>query len=449
MCEDKKSIYQNNLAIFAWYFPPVGGPGVQRTLKLIKYLPQSNWCMTVFGGIDTGEHQDPGLVNEIPKGVVVHRLGRPDSAWRRLRKWLFAHRLGPIGLGRLGHWGGFVKDFPDTMREWADAVVEQAETEHRHSPFNVIYTTSYPYSAHLAGMRLKHKLSIPWVADLRDPWEDNELMLGQLPGWMRARHALAERRMIRGCDAVVCAHPGHADRLRVRYGLSADQCVAITNGYDPEDYQDFPPLPAIGEDGVVRLVHTGSFYGDYSPAPLVRALEQAWRALPAGIKTLELRLIGGDGGASFPDRPGLRVVVHQRVSHAEALQEQAAAHLLLCVFDRRTGATNVSGKLFEYLATGRPILGILPTEGTMADIIRTTRTGYVADCDSPDDIMGVLHALFADRVLSNSVFAPDLDAIARYSRPELALRLSAVLNRVIGQAAKGGDPRTRCWDPTR
>ncbi|MFZ1538473.1 MAG: glycosyltransferase [Chromatiaceae bacterium] len=416
--------------IIAWYFPPVGGPGVQRTLKYCKYLPREGWEITVIGGIDPGEHQDPALAAEIPPGIILHRLGRPDTRWRRLRTWLFAHRLGPIGLGRFGHWIGLVKDFPDTMREWADTVVELAVEEHRRQPFDVIYTSSYPYSVHFAGGALKQRLGLPWVADLRDPWVENELMLEHLPRWVRARHARAERRMVESCDALVCAHPGHAERLRERYRLSPSRCLAITNGYDPEDYLNFPDPPPLGPDGVVRLVHTGSFYGAYSPIPLLRALTQGWRPLPAGIQTLEVRLVGGDGDVIFPDLPGLRVVVRPRVSHAEALQEQAGAHLLLCVFDRSFLKSLLPGKLFEYMACKRPIVAVVPSGGSTAELIRTTTTGWVADCDRPEEIIAALQASMADLLGYGRGFSPDRHAIARYSRPELARQLSAVLSGV-------------------
>lgn len=419
--------------IIAWYFPPVGGPGVQRTLKYCKYLPREGWEITVIAGIDPGEHQDPALAAEIPPGVTVHRFGRPDTRWRRLRTWLFAHRLGPIGLGRFGHWFGLAKDFPDTMREWSDAVVGLAVAEHQRQPFDVIYTSSYPYSVHFAGAALKQRLGLPWVADLRDPWAENELMLGQLPRWVRARHARAEQRMIESCDAVVCAHPGHAERLRERYGLSSSRCLAITNGYDPEDYRHFPAPRPIGPDGVVRLVHTGSFYGAYSPAPLLRALAQAWGPLPDGIQVLELRLVGGDGDVIFPDLPGLRVVVRQRVSHAEALQEQAAAHLLLCVFDRTAGVTHLPGKLFEYLACVRPILAIVPSEGEAAEIIRTTGSGSIVDCDQPTKIVKGLNQALLEvrkREATCSVIPKSRDC---FSRPILAKQLAAILTTLVSQ----------------
>ena len=426
--------HSKHLLIIAWYFPPVGGPGVQRTLKYCKYLSRLGWEITVIGGIDPDEHQDAALEREVPPGVVVYRLGRPATGWRRLRAWLFARRLGPIGLGRIGHWIGHAKDFPDTMREWADAVVERAVEAHRMRPFDVVYTTSYPYSAHLAGRALQQRLGLPWVADLRDPWAENELMLGHLPSWMRARHARAERDMARHCNALVCAHPGHAERLRVRYGLAPDRCVAITNGYDPEDYQAFPEAPGLGEDGVVRLVHTGSFYGAYSPAPLLRALEQAWRPLPEGVQALELRFIGGDGGARMPVQAGLRVMTKPRVAHEEAVREQAGAHLLLCVIDRRAGLTHLPGKLFEYLACGRPIVAILPADGAMADIIRDTRSGWVADCDRPEEIIATLHEALATLCQQGQRLAPDRAAIERYSRPALAGALSNILNQVIENA---------------
>ena len=142
--------------VLAWYFPPVGGPGVQRTAKYCKYISRLDWDITVICGVDPDEHQDRTLEKDLPPGIVVHRLGRPRTIWRRCRAWMFATRIGPIGLGRIGNWIGYAKDFPDTMREWADTVIEVATREHRAKPFDVIYSTSFPYSVHLAGRARFH-----------------------------------------------------------------------------------------------------------------------------------------------------------------------------------------------------------------------------------------------------------------------------------------------------
>ena len=103
--------------MICFYFPPVGGAGLQRSSKFVKYLPQNGWMPTVTSAVYPGEHQDRTLLADIPDGVEVHRLPIPPTAWRRLREWMMRHRLGPIGLGRLATWIGYAKDFPDTNRE--------------------------------------------------------------------------------------------------------------------------------------------------------------------------------------------------------------------------------------------------------------------------------------------------------------------------------------------
>lgn len=422
------------LLMIAWYFPPVGGPGTQRSSKYCKYLPARGWQPVVLGGVDPDEHQDPTLLADLPADLDVHRLGLPPTRWRRARQWLFGHRL-----GRVGHRLGYLFDFPDTRRQWAGEVSRLAIRLHRERPFDAVYTTSYPYAAHFAGAELKSRLGLPWVADLRDPWATNDIMLDALPRWMRRRHARAEARLLRVADAVTCAHPGHADGLRRTLGLPPERCVCITNGFDPDDFAAPAPLPPAA-DGVVRIVHTGSFYGAYSPASLAAALADRWQGPPEGVREVRIRFVGGAGGIALPERPGLRCEVLPRVTHAEALAEQAAAHAVLAVFDRRTGTSNVSGKLFEYLACGRPILGVLPSDGAMAQIVRECRAGWVADCDDPDQVVAALAHAAAAAVGRGEIPRPVPEAVDRYSRPALAGQLAALLDEVRG-GVPGGRPK--------
>jgi glycosyltransferase involved in cell wall biosynthesis len=424
-----------SVLMLCFYFPPVGGPGTQRSAKFVKYLPGCGWTPVVIGSEFQGEHQDSTLLADIPPEAVVQRVPFPPTCWRRTRNWLMARRLFGLGLGRLATWGGYLKDFPDTMREWsAAAVAAGEELAQQHHPA-VLFTTSYPYSAHVAGRVLKRRLGLPWVADLRDPWSENEIMLGMLPRWVRWRHRRAEALLAREADAVICAHPGHAARLRQRYGLSEARCLAITNGFDPNDYRDFPPPPPCA-DGVVRIAHVGSFYGAYSPRPLFRALEAHWQGLPAGVSRIELQFVGGVGDETPPVLDGLHIEVLPRVTHRDALAAQAHAHVLLNVFDRGTGVTNVSGKLFEYLAAGRAILGILPADGTMAGIIRETGSGVVADCDQPGEIAATLCGLCAQIAVGQWRFPAGRERlVAQYSRPVLTQELSALFGRLHGGLA--------------
>jgi len=414
--------------VVAWYFPPTGGPGVQRIVKFCKYLPQYGWEPTVISGVDPDEHQDPSLLEELPEGFLVTRLPPPRTRWQRVRRRLYDHRL-----GRVGTWIGYRRDFPDSRRDWADAVVPCARDLHRQGPFDAVLTTSYPYSVHVAGMQLKREPGIPWVADLRDPWAENEAILGWLPQWMRRKHGRAQARMAREADAVVCAHPGNAGRLRDRYGLSEECCLCITNGYDPDDYAGFP-APSPPRDGCVTVTHTGSFYAGYTPDALRDALERHWGGPTQPVHEIRFRFVGGTGPTQFPDLPRLSVTSLPRVDHAAALQEQARADVLLAVFDRSVGATNVSGKLFEYLAAGRPILAIAPADGDMARIVRECQAGWVADCDDAEGIVRTLLEATSAVATPGYVLQSNRAEIGRYSRVELTGRLAGVLRSVCAKS---------------
>ncbi len=346
-----------NALMVCFYFPPIGGPGTQRSAKFVKYLPGCGWEPSVIAAEFDGEHQDPTLLADIQPPTLVRRIPCPRNVWRRSRAWLMGRRFLGLGLGRLATWGGYFMDFPDTMRGWSRQAVLVGHELHMKHQHDVLFTTSYPYSSHTAGMELKRCLGIPWVADLRDPWAENEIMLGHLPGWMRGRHQRAEAALAKSADRITFAHPGHAERFAERHPVARGKCVAITNGFDQDDYRGFPETPPCA-DGVVRIAHVGSFYGEYTPRPLFDALRAHWKGLPDGVAGVRLSFIGGVGDMRPPEIDGVSIAVRPRVSHEEALRAQADAHVLLCVFDRHLGTTCIPGKLFEYLASGRPIIGI-------------------------------------------------------------------------------------------
>jgi glycosyltransferase involved in cell wall biosynthesis len=204
--------------------------------------------------------------------------------------------------------------------------------------------------------------------------------------------------------------------------------LAISNGYDPEDFRGLPPRkPATGPR--VRFVHTGSFYRHYSPAPLRRALEHAAAARPELLRQMEVVFVGGCP-VDFSGLPGLEARVLPRVSHAEAVAWLGRADALMNVYESKTGRHGVSGKLFEYLAAGRPILAVLPPDGTAAEIVRAARAGFTADPDRPDDVLDAVERCIA--AAREPDFRPDPGVVRGYARPELAAALARVLDRVAG-----------------
>lgn len=421
------------LLMIAYYFPPIGGSGTQRSSKFVKYLPRCGWQPTVIGGFDATWPQDHTLLADIPKGVNIHRFPLPPSVWRRARHWLFAHRIGPIGLGRLGTYLGWFLDFPDTKREWADTAAEMAIELSKLERFDAIYTTVPPYSSCLAVRRIQEQLGIPWIADFRDHWSREEIEFGALPGWLRKRHAAAEREVVCHADAVICVTQGIADYFRSTYGLSEDRCIVITNGYDSDDFRPHRPRQPASKE--ITLTHTGTFPQRlYSPASLINALEGYWRGAPEGVDCLRIRFVGGLGEAVLKQCPGISIEVTERVDHATALDAQQRADLVLLIFDRQVGETNLTGKLFEYLACGTPLFAVVPTgeNAAAANIITECNAGWVADCDNPREIVDQLTAAVAAVASPNYLFEPRHERIAEYGRDRLTTKFGAFLNQITG-----------------
>jgi len=410
--------------MIAYYFPPIGGPGTQRSLKYVKYLRRFGWEPIVIAGIEPSEHQDPELLKDIPEGVEVHRIALPRTPWRTLRRLLFDHHLGRLG-GFLGHW----LDFPETRREWAEHAADLAVKMHREHPFDLLYTTSYPYSPHYVGVRIKRTLGVAWVADFREPWAGYELDLGPLPKWVERKHMTAERAVARSADALTFAQPTVARDLCTRHCLNSARCATITNGYDPDDFalgeRSFPPI-----EGSVRIVHTGSFYRAYSPHQFMDALADHWAEWRHDSPRIEMRFVGGVGDYEVKQIPGIKVSVLPRVTHPEAIEEQRQAHILLVTFDRRVFSGNIPGKLFEYLRWGKPILAVVPSDGGTAAIVRECEAGWVVDCDRPEEIANTVQSAVHTVMQADFTFKPNWSEIQKYSRVRLTKRLARLFDKV-------------------
>lgn len=414
--------------IVTYYFPPIGGPAVYPMLKFCKYLPQHGWLPTVIcgGKNDPDFGPDETLVKEVPEEAQVHRIDYPHGTiWRQVRGWLFAHRL-----GRVGHHVGFFIDFPCRFREWAElAIAEAARLIEKLRP-DVIWTSSPVLSAHFVGLAIKQRFGIPWVADFRDPWVGNPILMSEehFPQWQLGRQARAEAKVARVSDCCTFAHPLVAQEFVQRHCLPQGKAVPITCGYDPEDFSEKttqnPP------EGRLLVVHTGSFYGEYSPKPLYNALRIAANRKPALLKQLKLVFVGGCT-VDF-DLDGLEVEVLPRVSHGEAIAWMQRSDVQMVVLTRTMGDYSIASKLFDYLAAGRPILAIVPERGSCAEIVRKTKSGLVADPDSPEEIIGALETLIRMKAERSLIFDADSSEVRKFSYPVLSQTMAKIFGECVG-----------------
>lgn len=428
-----------------YYFPPSGGPGVQRALKLVKYLPGHRWqptVLTVRPGAAAFPDRDETLLGEVPDAARVERT----TAWDPYA--LYARFLGKekdetVGVGftgegrpgwkeRLARWVRANVFLPDARVGWVPFAVGRGRRLLQKERFDAVVTTGPPHSTHLAGLLLAQLTGTPWTADLRDPWTEIDYA-DKLPTTAPARwlDAALERRVLRRADAVTTVTPSWRERLRERAGLDQpdERFVTIRNGFDPADFAT--PAPPLGEH--FTLVHAGNLGPARDPQALWQALARLSddRKLP----TPRVRLIGNVDPVvrESARRAGVddQVAVEGYGPHAEAVRAQRRAALNLLVIDR---APNQEGrvpvKLYEQLAGGRPVLGLGPPGGDAAQLLEETGAGRMF---APDDAEGVRRFLDEHRrawATSELPTGAPSDAVAPFSRDIQAGQLATLLDRL-------------------
>lgn len=430
------------ILLISYYYPPMGGAGVQRALKFSKYLGEFGVTPVVLAAHDPGYLRDPSLLDDVPEGLTVRRIEH-----RPLLQRLLSRRTAPSppqnaaspAAARRAPWlrdaalGAYAAvNFPDDKAGWARRAFDPALALLRDERIDLIFSTAPPMSAHALAARLARRTGLPWVADYRDLWTENPGYVA--PGWRRAFDRRTEAAWLQRAAGIVTVTPSWQRRFAQRCG-SACPAVCIPNGYDEADFTDLPVEPRT--DGAFRLVHTGSFYGPRDPGTLLDGLAAYLHSAAPNARPLVLRLVGSMG-QRFAERlarfdvehPG--VVEHRPyVPHREALAEMRAADALLLVVGAGQGrqhgavvAGTLPGKIFEYLRAGRPILMLGDEHGDAAQIVRQHAAGWVADETHPERIAQALRQMMQPGAMP---VPPETARVDAFERRALAGELAQFL----------------------
>ena len=428
--------------ILAYFFPPIGGGGVQRSLKFARYLPEHGYDVTVLTGpgltTDQWSPADETLETEIGPTVVVRvEDGEPvRTPWReRGEKW----------VGMPSAWS----------RWWTEGVVRAGVSMAKDA--DVIVASMPPYRTAEAAVLLSRELGRPWVADLRDPWALDERMI-HASGLHRRWELQRMGRLLRTSSAVVAVSPEGARRIREQMPQLHDRpVVSIPNGFDRSDFGDPPPER---HDDVFRIVHAGSLYTDIGhrqrwrlrrllsgstpgvdilPNSLIYLLEAIDRLIerdPSLRSRIELLLVGvlAETDRKLAERSDV-VRMTGYVSHHEAISLMRSADMLfLPLYNVLPGmrASTVPGKTYEYLAARRPILAALPA-GDARDMLVEAGNAHLC---APDDVEAIAAALEGQLRNTSAVPAAAPDTLLdRFERRRLTAALASVLDAVTGRAA--------------
>ena len=423
-----------NVLFICYYFPPMGMGGVQRPAKFVKYLPHSGWNPTVVTVRHVHYyHHDPSLSADVSGARILRtdsldplRLARNmprRRTGRPVRPSAFAASLEGIHR-RFSNWI-FI---PDSKLGWVPFAVQAGLRSAGKTAFGALFTTSPPHSVHLAGLMLRKMLRIPWVADFRDSW----LMEKFDPVPTRLHRKINDsmlRAVLSRADRIVGISEPILRDLRRMSGRGVEAFTCIPNGYDPEDFDGTAWKPS----RVFRITYCGTANAVHSPEGFFRGLQRAVRLRPDMKASLRVSFVGSVNGIDFKGMVracGISGLVAETgyVPHSESVLRMMDSDLLLLFLPSDSSPGVVTGKLFEYLASGIPILGMVP-EGEADRLIRSQPGGTTVSPDDPDAIAGTLIRLFDSwsrgRLKGGTDSGASLD---EYDRRRQAGRLAAILD---------------------
>jgi glycosyltransferase involved in cell wall biosynthesis len=441
--------------IISYYFPPSGGPGVQRVLKFVKYLPEFGWQPVVLT-VKDGDFpaRDESLLNEIPKDVKVFRtdIFEPYNYYRKLtgRKKGQAIDVDNIEKGSKKRFSDRISEFiratffiPDARRGWKKYAVKEGKKIIDTEKPDLIFSSSPPYTCALIAMELKKYAGkkgrkIPWVSDFRDAWTDYLTTPNRwfLPKKIDKKY---ERTSLDKADVLTIVASGMKDDFDKKYPQISKKTkyVLLRNGFDSDDYKNAQYENKTNEKFTV--VYTGSMYGKRNPYYFLDTVAELVNQGKVDIDKIKFIFIGRMGGDiqnylnESPLKNAIEVIPY--VPHSESVNYLMKADVMLLIIDEDIYSKMIlSGKMFEYLGaaliTGKPVFAIAG-EGEAKELIEETQSGIVIPHHNPEILKEQYLKLYNGFFENNNTFLPNNQAIKNYDRKFLTSKLAQVFNESL------------------
>lgn len=439
----------------SYQFPPVGGAGVQRPVKFIKYLREFGWEATVLTVANPSVPvYDESLLRELPADLRVVRARTFEPGYAVKRQLAAKAESANRTATRPASVSGLLKKMlragagmvlqPDPQMLWLPAAYRAGLRLLKEVPHDAIFATAPPYTSLLLGGLLKKRTGLPLIVDYRDEWDlSSRYLENAVRGhWSQFVQERMQRWVLRQADAVVATTQASAAALRERSQQSGSRGkpVCIYNGFDREDFSDTKTLKPTPGQQRLRIVYTGTLWNLTSVAPLVEAFERLGSSSPELAKKIEFVAVGRKTPEQRSildriERTGASLLDIPYCEHAQALEMLSSSDLQCLLLSDVPGAERVvSAKMFEYFATGRPILAITP-RGETSEIV-SRFDGYQHFV--PSDVTGIAKWLaeqareFQPGTLRQAFDVPA--GIDSFSRENLTGELANLLDQITSKA---------------
>ena len=431
---------KKRVLIITYYWPPSGGAGVQRWLKFSKYLPDFDWepvILTVEPEKASYAQWDKTLEEDVSDGLKVYHTTsfEPYAVYQMLssKKEIpyggFSNEGKPSRFQKISRFirGNFF--LPDPRRGWNIFAVKAAKRIIVEQQIDIVITTGPPHSTHLVGRKLKNDLGIRWCADFRDPWTDiyyyENLYHTQ---WAKQLDRKMEQSVLSGADAVITVSHHIRELFRSKVAKAdVDKFHVISNGYD---HVDFDGIERQASDRFT-ITYTGTVAPIYRTEIFAKAVAHFKQQVKEPFRILFVGKVDQHILSVFQEH-GLEEELDliNYVPHNESVSYMVnASVLLLLIPDVVNNKGIVTGKFFEYLAAGNPILGLGPEDGEVAELLRETGAGVLFSPERMESIEQQLIRYF--ELYKTGTLRNRNSTIESFSRKALSGKLAEVLDRCI------------------
>ena len=424
--------------IIAYYWPPAGGGGVQRWVKFVKYLREFNWEPVVFVPENANYPvEDLSMLSEVPEDIRIWKYpiiepydlynvftGKKKNSKIHANFLSEGKKLGWKDSVAVWIRGNFF--IPDARFLWIKPAAGFLIKKLQSNPVDAIISTGPPHSVHLIAQRINSDLGFPWIVDYRDPWTQidyfNDLKLTFFAKWI---HTRLEKKVLNQCDHIITVGRSMASDLNQ---LTTTPKTVITNGYDTTDF-----VQKDIHSEIFTISYLGVMNESRNPVAFWKALSNLREQQTIPENNLAVNIVGQiDKTTELSIKESKisdDIYLQGYVNHSKALDFMHQSDLLLLVINRtQNNKTILTGKIFEYIASGKPILCIGPKDGDAAEILKELDTASVFDYEDIEGIQNHIAQLYF-HYQSGQKTAGKNDSI-KYSRKFLTEKLTTILNTI-------------------
>lgn len=432
---------RKKVLMIAYAFPPIGGSGIQRTLKFAKYLRAFEWEPIILTVGKTAWYmKDESMLNEIPEEVEIIRIDdvkieEIDNHFMNKLINFYSTLISDKNLYK-----EYIKKLnssqenlekhlfiPEYQSGWAMKVCESFEKYIDIKEIDVIYTTADPYANTFIGYYLKNNFQKPWVADFRDEWTNHHYKQYDKNDVRYKIEYAMETSVVNKADKIITTTEISSNNYRKIFKLPKENVETITNGYDESDFEEIKEKEE--KNKTFTIMHNGLFHDGKNPITFLQALSNLIERRLVDKEKIKvyftredpyLQLVKG-----FKNRNIVKYLGY--IEHKKSLEIANSCDALLLVVGQGEKLKQVhAAKLFEYLRLGKPILSLAPKEGVIDKLLKELNRGYNIEYSNIKGIEQAILSMYQKWEKGTQPRYKLTEKVTQFERKNLTRRLSDV-----------------------